>query len=134
LVYEHAFAYTEDYIIIHEGPTEFSVTKIMEGKDMLHCMENNADKTAKYHAVNIHDGTVTSFETGTWSFIFHFGNAYQPDKDTITFTAPIFMSPTPSPFAAFLTESLNDMEKFKNRKMDIRYSRITLNLKDKTMK
>jgi len=134
MVYQHSFAHSEDYIIVYEGTTSFSVEKMMAGKDMTDCMENNADKTSKFHAVNIHDGTVTSFETGKWSFMIHFGNAYQPDKDTISFTAPGYFSPTPSPFAAFMTADLMDMEKFKNHKYDSRYSRFTLNLKDKTMK
>ena len=63
MVYEHAFAYTEDYIVVFEGPTSFSMEKMMAGGDMMSCMENNAHKTSKFHAVNIHTGEVTSFET-----------------------------------------------------------------------
>jgi len=110
MVYMHSFAYTEDYIIVFEGTTSFSVEKMVAGKDMMHCMESNPDRTSKFHAINIHDGTVTSFETGAWSFMIHFGNAHQPDKDTISFTAPGYFSPTPSPFAAFMTDALNDVE------------------------
>jgi len=133
MAYVHGIAVTEDYIVVYQNPLSFDVPGMMEGKDMEHCMKLNADKHAIVHAVKISDGTVHSIDTGSWSLTLHFGNAYQPDADTIVFTAPGFFDSSLNPFMLLDFDNLDTKEKLISKNQGARYSKYTLNLKDDTL-
>jgi len=93
----------------------------------------NEDKKAKIHAVKISDGSITSFDTGVWGLTLHFSNAYQPDDNTIVFSAPGYFDSSKNPFTLLDFDQLDTPEKLISKSHDARYMKYTLNLKDKTL-
>ena len=55
------------------------------GDTMDSIMKFNKNETTKIHVVKLSDGTVTTLDTGKWIMVFHYGNGYMKDADTIVF-------------------------------------------------
>lgn len=46
--------------------------------------------TTKIYVINLKDGEVTTLDSGIWTMILHFSNAYQKDDGKLVIEAPTF--------------------------------------------
>jgi len=100
---------TKEYAVIFESPYYIDMgpkTLILGGKPIQDLFKSERNETTKIHVVKISDGTVQSFDSGLWSFVFHFGNAYMRDENTIVAEASHFTEPATDPFKVFWKKRL----------------------------
>ena len=69
-------------------------------------IRNDVDGSTKIHVVKLSDGEVTTIDAQIWSMILHFGNAYQPNDDTIVVEGCAYENPESNPFGIFLQENI----------------------------
>ena len=79
-------------------------------------IRNDIDGTTKIHVVRLSDGEVTTLDANIWSMILHFGNAYQPDDETIVVEGCAYENPDSNPFGIFLHENIKNASGLTNHK------------------
>ena len=100
---------TREYAIVFDPPWYVapSLTKLVFSN--IHFQEmikNDVNGTTNIYAVRLSDGKITKFDAKKWTMILHFGNAYQPDEDTIVVEGPAYENPEANPFKIFLHENI----------------------------
>lgn len=134
---QHAFAMTREYAIIFDPPWYAEPSLIDLVFSNIHFQEmikNDINGTTKIYAVRLSDGKVTKFDAKKWSMILHFGNAYQPDDDTIVVEGPAYEKPDSNPFKIFLHENIQNAAGLTGHNHGSLFKRYILNLKDLTVK
>lgn len=133
---QHAFAMTRDYAIIFDPPCymEMDFLKIVFANGMLKDMINNdAIGTTKVHVVRLSDGQVTTIDAKKWLLIFHFGNSYQIDDNTIVVEGPAYDNPFIDPFSTFAYGNIKSADALLKNGQGNVFMRFVINLNDNTI-
>lgn len=94
---------------------------------------NDLNGTTKIHAVRLSDGKITTFDAKKWTMILHFGNAYQPDEDTIVIDGPAYEKPDANPFTIFLHSYIKTAQGITGHNHGSVYKRYILHLKNQSV-
>ena len=105
LVYQHAFALTDKYLIMFESPFYFDMKWSLIGYDMSNVFAQDPSKTTKIHLVKLEDGQKTTIDSGIWTVVLHFGNAFEKDGKIVV-DAPSLNDAGKDPFKSMLFENL----------------------------
>lgn len=136
LTMQHAFALSKDYAIVFEPPWymmpnfEDLFTKNVQLLDLI---ANDEHGTTKIHCVRLSDGKTTTIDTKMWIMMLHFGNAYQPDENTIVLEGPAYTKADGDPYTIYMHDYLQSIEGITSHKLGNVYTRFTLNLEKQTM-
>ena len=96
---------TDDYAIIFVPPWHVQPSLVdivfLQNIHIQEMIKNDIEGTTNIYVVRLSDGHVTTFDANIWSMILHFGNAYQPDDDTIVVEGCAYENPQSNPFGIF---------------------------------
>ena len=104
---------TREYAIIFDPPwyIQPALTDLVFNNLMVQdMMLNDVNGTTKIYAVRLSDGKVTTLDAKKYTMVMHFGNAYQPDEDTIVVEGPAFEKPDGNPFKVLMQENIKTAE------------------------
>lgn len=124
--YQHAFAMSENHVIVFESPYFMDLKMPLLGYDISQTIVNDPKGTTKIHAVGIEDGKVTSFESGIWTVVLHYGNTFEKDGKIIV-DAPTYEDPNRDPFDLMLFENMQESDVM-DQASGSKYKRFTLDL------
>lgn len=68
---------SKNYLIVFESPFYFDLKWSLVGYSMDTVIRQDPKKTTKIHLVRLDTGEVTTMDSGIWSVVLHFGNAYE---------------------------------------------------------
>lgn len=75
--YQHSLALTDNYAIVFESPYHFDLKKMVMGYGVEDCLQGKDGATTIVHVVSLSDGKVHSIDSGIWSLVLHYGNAFE---------------------------------------------------------
>lgn len=126
MAYEHGFALIGDDLVIFESPYYWDMMKMFFGADLNTALTADPHDTTKIHVVNAKTGKLRTYDTGKWSVVLHFGNAFEKDGKFVI-DASAFDDPSKNPFSNFLFENLKE-EKLLEKQIGGKYKRYEIEL------
>ena len=134
---QHSFAMTHEYAIIFDPPwwIDFEyLGMFFRNVQLADMIKNDVHGTTKVHVVRLSDGEVTTIDSGIWSLVLHFGNAYKIDEDTIVVEGPAYEKSNDNPFEIFDRGHLTCADDVLQKERGSVYKKFIINLKEKTVK
>lgn len=100
---------------------------------LLDLIANDEHGTTKLHAVRLSDGKIFTIDSKMWIMMLHFGNAYQPDDNTIVLEGPAYTKADGDPYTIYMHDYLQSIEGITSHNLGNVYTRFTLHLDTLTM-
>jgi len=104
------------------------------GKPIQETFKFKGNETTKIHVVKLSDGSVQTLDAGIWSVVFHYGNSYMRDADTIVTYVSHYTDPKRDPLTVFWKKKLLNHDIFTDQNSANSLARFIINLKDGTVK